>query len=551
MLQQEIPTEKPEKPVSSKHPLRFWSIALLLGWAFDFLFWRQPFGLNFLIFTALCLAGGFYLLVTDHHKPARKSLWLLLPVVFFAMMTQARQEPLTHFLSVLFTLFSLGMLATSYLGGRWMQYSLADYLAKFGRLLANMLNLSSGFALQTLQEINERRPAWKRLPILPVLRGFLLALPVIVCFASLLASADLIFEKRLAGFLGLFDLGKAGEYSFRLALILLLAYVIAGIFLHAAWHSRDEKLLGENEPLVKPFLGFTESAIVLGSVTLLFLLFVMLQFRYFFGGEVYLDITGLTYSQYARRGFNELVTVACISLVLVLGLSTLARRNNWIQQRAFSGLNIAIATLVMVMLASAYQRLAMATAWHGFSRLRVYPQIFMVWVGVLFLAVVVLEALRRQRHFALAAVLASLGFGISLNLFNVDAAIVHHNVLRASQGLHFNAPYLGSLSNDAVPALAQEFADPALSPAVHEGIGAALLCWSVSRPPHSADLEEGRAAEWRSFNLSRWQAGQALEALQPELAVYRVNLKRSPIRVRTPGNVLYECGDGSGETQEN
>ena len=547
--------KKPEKPAFSKHPLCFWSIVLLLGWAFDFLFWGQLLGLNFLIFIALSLAGGLSLLVTDHHKPAPQSLWLLLPMAFFAMMTQVRQEPLTHFLSVLFTLFALGLLATSYLGGRWMQYSLADYLAKFGRLLANTLNLPLNFVRQTLQEIGEQRAAWKRIPILPVLRGLLLALPVIACFTSLLASADLIFAKRLQGFLALFDLGKASEYSFRLALILFLAYAIAGVFLHAARYSRDKKLLGENEPLVSPFLDFTESAVVLGSVALLFLFFVIVQFRYFFGGEVYLDITGLTYSQYARRGFNELVTVACISLVLVLGLSTLARRNNHIQQRVFSGLNIAIATLVMVMLASAYQRLAMATAWHGFSRLRVYPQIFMVWVGILFLAVVVLEALHRQRNFALAAVLASLGFGISLNLFNVDAAIVHHNVLRASQGLHFNAPYLGSLSNDAVPALAQEFADPALSPAVHEGIGAALLCWSVSRPPHSADLAEDQGAadsgaEWRSFNLSRWQAGQALEALQPDLAAYRVNLKKSPIRVRTPGNVLYECGDGSGEPQE-
>jgi len=35
-----------------------WITALLLGWFFDFLFWKQPLGLNFAIYVLLCLAGA-------------------------------------------------------------------------------------------------------------------------------------------------------------------------------------------------------------------------------------------------------------------------------------------------------------------------------------------------------------------------------------------------------------------------------------------------------------------------------------------------------------
>jgi hypothetical protein len=373
----------------------------------------------------------------------------------------------------------------------------------------------------------------------------LIALPIVACFAALLASADLVFNQKLVDFLGLFSFGKITEHILRLLIIVFWAYLLAGTFLHVASKSQDEKLLGEDKPLIKPFLGFTESAIVLGSVTILFLLFVIVQFRYFFGGNINIGIAGYTYSQYARRGFNELVIVAFFSLVMILGLSTIAKREDSFQRQVYSGLSIAIVALVMVILASAYQRLALAIDWHGFSRLRLYPQVFLIWVGILFVAVVVLEVLHQERYFAFAAVLASIGFAISLSLFNVDDAIVRHNVFRASQGKHFNSAYLATLSIDAVPALAEKFSDLSLSTAVHEGIGAALLCHL-----HSDALAATSNTDWRSFNFSLWNAKRALDSVKVQLESYHVNIDKIPARVRTPSNVLYECVDTEPNTRE-
>jgi hypothetical protein len=198
-------------------------------------------------------------------------------------------------------------------------------------------------------------------------------------------------------------------------------------------------------------------------------------------------------------------------------------------------LGIALALLVMVILASAFQRLSLGIDWHGFSRLRLYPRVFLIWVGILFLAVVVLEVLRRERYFAFAAVLASIGFAVSLGLINIDAEIVKHNVFRAAQGRHFNVSYLASLSLDAVPALADQFRDPSLTPAIREGIGAALVCQL-----HSRAMQEN-LGDWRSFNYSQWAATTALDGLKTELEGYRANPEKSPRRVKTPGNVVYEC----------
>jgi hypothetical protein len=238
-----------------KHPYRLWVVVLLLGWVFDFLFWGKSVGVNFPIYIMLCLMGGFILLVMIDQKPSPKSFWLILPLGFFALMTFARREPVTLFLAYTFTLIPMGILAVSYLGGRWTQYTLIDYLYKFLQLTDSMLTRPVSFFSDMRKEKTESGEVKTGLPILPVLRGLLIALPVVLCFASLLASADLVFNQKLTEFWGFFNFGRISELIFRLIIILFWAYIIAGAILYASERSRDEKLLGEEKPLFWRSIG--------------------------------------------------------------------------------------------------------------------------------------------------------------------------------------------------------------------------------------------------------------------------------------------------------
>jgi hypothetical protein len=534
----QIPAARLEENVSQevitiKQPNRLLFLALLLGWIYDFLFWEKSAGINFALLLTLCLVSGLYLLYSEGYKPARNSFWLLLPFVFFAVITFVRQESLTHFLAYTFTLFSIGLFATSYLGGRWPSYRLYDYFSKFFLLVGDMMARPVRFFRQTQKASADLEKDRKSLPIIGVIRGLLIALPIVLCFGSLLASADVVFNQKLNDF---FDTEKISEYILRFMLIIIFAYLLAGTFLHIMTSSKDEKITGESKPIIKPFLGFTESAVVLGSVFILFLVFVIVQFQYFFGGETNIGVEGYSYSQYARRGFNELVTVAFFSLVMILGLSTVTRREDETQKKVYSGLSIGVVGMVIVILASAYQRILLAIDWHGFSRLRLYPRVFLIWLGILLVAVVVLEIYRHQRYFAFAAVLASLGFAVSLTLVNVDAAIVRHNVPRVLQGKNLNVAHLASLSSDAVPALVKEYQSLLYAQGAHEGIGAALTCYL-----HFDSIPGAYTEEWRSFNVSRWQAHYALQKVKVSLQDYGINDKKFPLMVRTPSNVLYEC----------
>jgi hypothetical protein len=541
------PVQAESKPVLDELVLkgfgRLLIIAVFLGWLYDYLFWKQNVGINFAIFLVACLLGGGYWLGSSGIRPAKTSLWLVLPFLFFATFSFLRREPLTIFLTYLFSLLSLGLIASSYAGGLWIKYSLGNYIFKFFSLIGDMLTAFPPYLSKYQQVQREAGVMNKRIPVWGLLRGLLFALPIIICFGSLLAAGDLVFKERLNDILGLEDLVAN---IFRGILILVYAYLLAGILMHSALKSRDENILNNNRQLIKPFLGFTESTVIFGSVSVLFLLFVIVQFQYFFGGETNIGVSGYTYSQYARRGFNELVTVAFFSLVLILGLSSLTLRENEIQKRTYSILSVILVALVVVILASAYQRISLAIDWHGFSRLRLYPRFFLIWLGLLLAVVATLEFLRKERHFAFAAVLASIGFVVTLILVNVDAATVQHNVPRTLQGKNLNVAHMASLSTDSIPALAEEFYSEAYPQEIHEGIGAALTCYLNKDSSYEKSL-----SDWRSFDLSYWQAYNALQGVEKYLQDYGINDEKSwDLKVRTPSNKWYDCTYWSNSEEE-
>ena len=514
-----------------KHPTRIIWTAVLVASTFDFLFWEKSPGIAFAIFVGIILIAGCYLAWGENQKPARLAGWLLVPIAIFTVGTFVRREPFTTFTNYLLVLILLGVLAHTLRGGRWLNYSLSDFIAAFFYLAVSAVTRPVGIISRSKTKPDEGDEAptrWQR--IYPVIRGLLIAIPTVGLFTALLTSADPIFAEYVEDFVEIFKLENLPEYIFRGVYIFIMGYLLCGIYIHAFTHDKEETLIGEDKPWVPTFLGFTEAAIVLGSIDTLFITFVGVQFRYFFGGQANIKIDGYTYAEYARRGFSELVTVAVISLLLYLGLSTISRRETYRQRSVFSGLGIGLVVLVAVILVSAYQRLLLYEQVYGFTRLRTYSQVFMVWLGILLISVVGLEILKKQRAFALASVLAAVGFVFTLNAINVDQLIVEQNVRRVLRNNMENsegdagqrsddgldALYLHSLSTDATPALVKAQRDPRLPKPYQDELAAILAC-QITRLADRSDQKT-----WGSYHWADARAWQLLKSNRDNFTAARV-----------------------------
>ena len=213
-------------------------------------------------------------------------------------------------------------------------------------------------------------------------------------------------------------------------------------------------------------------------------------------------------------------------MILVMG--AIAERENEKKRRIYSGLNVAIVVLVMIMLVSAYERLILYEAAYGFSRLRTYTHVMLVWIGLLLGAVVILEIFRYERAFASAALITS------LSILNVDGFIVRQNVNRAIQGQGLDVPYLVSLSDDSVPELVREFRSTELPGLTRDGVGAVLFCHL-----HSDSTRSNK--DWRSFTLSGWWANARINEVKAQLERYRIIDDQWPLQILTPDSVSYNC----------
>jgi hypothetical protein len=280
-----------------KNPNRFWVTALVIAWAVDFFFYGKQPGLSFFLWSALLVGATLVLARVEKVRVPPLSYLLAAFVLLLAAVPFVRREPFTVFISILLALALAMILAATLRSGNWLFYRVWDYLAAGFWLVAGSLSRPLGFGRLVAAEDGQgeaprRRGFWRGAA--PVLRGLLIALPIVALLAALLASADLVFARRLENLLELIKLEKLPEYIVRLVYILALGYIFAGALAHAV-HPRKEvaRPQNPNQALLKPFLGWTEAGIVLACVNALFVFFVILQVQYLFGGEA--NINGRLY----------------------------------------------------------------------------------------------------------------------------------------------------------------------------------------------------------------------------------------------------------------
>lgn len=241
---------------------------------------------------------------------------------------------------------------------------------------------------------------------------------------------------------------------------------------------------------------------MLGSLNVLFLAFIIIQFTYLFGGEHNITALGFTYAQYARKGFFELIAVAVLSLVLVLILQrAVAARQDAAASRSFKVLGAVLILQVGIMMVSAFKRLALYESAYGFTSLRLYAHIALVWLAILF-ALLLFRIVRpaRGRVFTLGAVLSSVAVLALINVVPVDVVVARQNIRRLHEAGKIDIVYLAHLSDDATPTVRAALSDPRLKPEFREYLGAKLY-------DKHQDVRRAEAP-WQSWNLGRERALQ-------------------------------------------
>jgi hypothetical protein len=477
--------------------------AIAIGLLAQWLFVGVLLGINVAIALTALYAAGWLLRPASRPREA----WLPFAAIMFAAFAALRGDT---------TLVDLDMLAALGLGGA----AIASFaglpvidqatgkLVALGTQLAIFAAVAGGRALSAMRQVlplGSARSSLRRAG--PVLRGLLIAVPLVILFVALFAAADAVFA-RIAG--DLFDWKvDLGTMPARIVIALGVGWLAAGLFAFVVT-DRGEPQTGPEAGAPRLRIGAGEATTVLVVLDLLFAGFVALQGAYLFGGQDTLAASGLTYAEYARRGFFELLLAAFVVGGLVLATeATVARRT-----RAYLAASIGLVVLTAVVLGSALLRLRLYQEAYGWTELRFYVLAAIMWLGIGCLLALLSLAANRTRWLIHAMLAVSIVFGLAFNVIGPVRLVAEQNVARAlhpelvapggQDGL--DVSYLASLGDDALPVLVDSLCrlPGPFGPRAHDVANA----WKE----RLARNAPGRA--WQAWNLSR---ERAREVAVPEI----------------------------------
>lgn len=414
---------------------------------------------------------------------SRSGRWCLLGSVGFALLLVARTDPR---LAVFNAITSVLLLVVAAIGPAriydWkplqlMNDALSIAFQPFVMLGDLVVPTGAGVAASPTNRSDRRQLA------IGILQGSVIAVPLLIVLAALLGSADAVFADLLSR--GQFDAGQLWYAALRFSVGAVVILVLLGRTVRPRTAVPPAGISLDRIPTL----------VVLGALNGIFALFVIAQlYALTSAGEQILVDAGLTYRDYARQGFFQLLWVSGLTLLALLSLRSAAER--WFTgDRWFRWSSLTTIVLTFGVVAVAFGRLQLYIADDGLTPLRFYSSVFSIWVAMGFVIVAVrLIGWRSSIAWTLPALVAS-GFVAlaALNVVNPEARIADNLVARQDPDVVI---HMQKLTADGQLVMARRFDE---INSVWAADVAEQLCAEV---PADED--------WLSWNLGRSRARSAL-----------------------------------------
>ena len=450
-------------------------------------------GFNVTLWALVAVALLVFLLRGRSERPARETQWLVGGALAFAGALALRDsETLAVF--GLFAAIALLTMAAGRAAAAWASHAQLSDVA-FAVARVGLLCAAGPFGWgRGVTDPDATSPRWTG-PARTLARGTLMALPALLVLGALLMSADPVFSRLIRDVFQI-DLELLVQH---LAFATVIAWLAAGYA--RAFLVSDADFMSKLR-VPQPSFAAAEVSVALWILNLLFLGFMAVQLRYLFGGANMVEVTaGLSYAEYARRGFFELVATAALVVPILLLADWSAAP---VASRSRSVLRITmlvLAVLLVGVIASAAYRMRLYQEAYGLTEDRLYVSVFIVWLTVV-LGWLVFTVLRgRRRRFAFGAIIAGVASIAALHGLNPHALIARVNLDRAAAGKQYDGKYLGTLSADAVPVILARL-DQLPEAERCRATGMLKERWSGERP-----------GGWRTWNLSDWRARRLVAPL--------------------------------------
>lgn len=408
-------------------------ICLLYGIFYSFCLYKNPSGIFVPVFTVLSY-GIALVLLRRMGAAVKKGSYFLMGISILISISTCRTG---SFFLIFFN--NLGIILLWLLF--WLHQFYEDRFWNIGKYFIAVIELilrSIGMILYPFQHFSRYLKSLKHgrgRSVLMVLLGLVVAVPLVSVLTVLLSEADMVFQNFLMSWLKYLM-----PWSIVSVVLMTLVGMVALYCLLCEIHTKEIKEEVVDQRRQEPMLAIT----VMGLVGLLYVIFCSVQIVFLFLGRGILP-EGVTFSEYAKEGFYQLVFVAVVNLVMVLLCVKFFKEN-----KILKGLLTVISICTYVMIASAGYRMVMYVQEYHLTLLRILVLWFLGMLMILMVGVIVSIYKSVFPLFGYGIVVVSVCY-MGLAWMRPDAVIASYNISHETQHDEDDIYYLTNLSVDAAP----------------------------------------------------------------------------------------------------
>ena len=417
----------------------FFLLCLIVATLAEESFFMHPIGISYFIFIAVFYLAFFWRFRSFSFTHQRLGYLLLIAIWILAAGYYLYDTSFFYGFNLLVIPFLVIFHLTLITSPQKMEWSNLAFINFIVRRLFSGIHYSASFisfiAKKSVKDKNNN-------PLLAVgkkiIIGLVISIPFLFIILNLLIEADAQFERLMIMLPQLVSFRV--DYVIRFIIILIYTFGFFG-FMQVLLQKKIEVIHKETNS--KPFsLDGIISLTFIVLLDIVYVVFVAVQFKYFFSGTLE---NGLTYAEYARKGFFELLFVTIINLSITTVIITFSKN---IQGFVKQLIRIALSLLVLssgVLLVSAMMRMMMYEEAYGFTFTRVLAHSFMIFLMIIFAYTLVKIWLEKLSLFHFYFI-ASLVYYVGMNVVNIDRIVVEQNITRYEETGKIDIQYLNNLS---------------------------------------------------------------------------------------------------------
>ena len=415
-------------------------IILLVIWN-SILFFEKKLGLSVTLFIIPLIILIYYSLKINNKIKDKKGLLFIIPIILLSLTYLIFDN---YFFRVTNTLAIPILLTLLYIYTIKPTFNIKNIIESIIKIVIEPLSHIGNVYHLITEQINKKIKVSNK--IKRVTKSIIIIIPIVLIVLFLLSSADQIFGNIFNKLFNLTSkISLSNTIKRLIPMIILFFYLSATINYLLYNYSKTEN----NEKEINVNIDSLTVKILLTTLNIIYIIFDIIQIKSLMLHQVSMNIS---YAEYAREGFFQLMIVSFINLIIILVSKSIEKKQDKKSKKYIKIMNLIMVFLTFIIIISSFIRMHMYETEFGYTLLRLLVY-FSLITEIILLIPTIIYIINSKFNIVKYYIIILITMYITINFINIDYIIAYRNIKRYYETNDIDIYYLMNNHTDNIPLL--------------------------------------------------------------------------------------------------